>query len=1012
MKPLIHTIGKQTLSVTCDAMDDALALRPRVADWNHLYLLPVIERVFSEVDIEGHHIRIDRLAVDLGDIPVSDFENAAPARLYRELKEAVLRAIASPFESRTQPEQLARIELLEFYLLRGTLPFHTVSASSFSMEELFAELAAGNPAALARLVRKTASHEYVLKRIVYQLSDVELRRLVAVLEPEHAALILAYMVDLGAIQHEQAITAADEGEFDRLLWLLVLSYLVHEAGSQFNRKVFVQSLIIGFAERQSLDYDQMLAMLGDALERTLVRRNIPSSLPAVIAELIQESNSDTQENAALSEMEPAALARLVRARGANAAWLRELVNALDEAALVALLNELEPVQAQSIVSLLSDLPLPGVTDTSRRAAPSAKPPAFIEMEPAELARLVRARGASSVWLRELVSALDERALIALLKELEPAQAQSIVSFLLDLRDVHRAQPSYSGEPAQFDRLLWLLTLTWAVERSGSEFNRKVFLLSLLHKLAENEGLDFAAVTHTFRLGLARVILRVPLRSSLPAILAAVIADLDRTGPTASDADRADADRDHGFGEILNYVEGANRKALESLLDAIESLSGADRPDAEMLRSIMLAETLRWNPDREMDQSFFERLLRNSFPQPLPERVRSSLLRAAPESAPGLRAALLTPDSAQPNDRYGRSPDAIIASLLAREGDSVLPDDALILELEASLERNTDVERVRQRLANARARHRLVRILPQSAWKTMIRALEPGRSHALEEAEPILAAAWALARPGSRDPEIRHAIRTAMLEAIAEGACSVTTLTTHVLRQVQKIEPKDPEAEVRFRMHIGRLAEGRGVSSLRSSTAASSPLPAMRRKNSVRMTPPPEPDDQSIYIANAGIVLTSPFLPHLFATLGMLENGEKVRAAWRRPQDAMRAVHLLQYLVDDRTSAPEPQLVFNKILCGLPTAAPLERAVELTGQEMEICGQLLNAMIANWPVLSGSSPAALRETFFQREGRLTREDGVWKLRVQRRTLDVLLDQIPWSYKTILHDWMQETVHVTW
>jgi hypothetical protein len=145
---------------------------------------------------------------------------------------------------------------------------------------------------------------------------------------------------------------------------------------------------------------------------------------------------------------------------------------------------------------------------------------------------------------------------------------------------------------------------------------------------------------------------------------------------------------------------------------------------------------------------------------------------------------------------------------------------------------------------------------------------------------------------------------------------------------------------------------------------------------------------------------------------MLEKDEKGRATWRRPQDAMRAVHLLQYLVDDRTSAPEPQLVLNKILCGLPTAAPLERAVELTGQEIEICGQLLNAVIANWPVLSGSSPAALRETFFQREGRLTREDDVWKLRVQRRTLDVLLDQIPWSYKMILHDWMQETVHVTW
>src|SRR3569833_1179861 len=482
----------------------------------------------------------------------------------------------------------------------------------------------------------------------------------------------------------------------------------------------------------------MLAMFGEALERTMVRRSIPPSLPAGIAELIEEGNSDEQrkvspgaEPPAFAEMAPAELARVVRARGAGPAWLRELVNALDEAALAALLNELDPAQAQSIVSLLPDLPFRTViaeltqtrsSSAPRGTVPDAGSPAFREMEPADLARLVRARGASSAWLRELVSALDEATLLALLSELEPAQAQSIIGFLVDLRDVHRAQPSYSGEPAQFDRLLWLLTLTWTVERSGSELNRKAFLLSLLHRLAGNEGLDFAAVTNTFRLGLARVAVRTPLRSSLPAILAAVVAELERAGLASSNMERTDASRARvsGFGEILSYGEGTNRKALRSLLGAVESLSGPDRPDEGMLLSVMLTETLRWNPDREMDRGFFERLLRNFFPQPLSERIRNSLLNALPETVSELRAALLTADSAQSNDRYDRSPDAIIAALLAREGNSVLSDDALILELEAMLERNVESETVRQQLANGGVRDRLVHILPQPAWKALVR----------------------------------------------------------------------------------------------------------------------------------------------------------------------------------------------------------------------------------------------------------------------------------------------------
>jgi hypothetical protein len=94
---------------------------------------------------------------------------------------------------------------------------------------------------------------------------------------------------------------------------------------------------------------------------------------------------------------------------------------------------------------------------------------------------------------------------------------------------------------------------------------------------------------------------------------------------------------------------------------------------------------------------------------------------------------------------------------------------------------------------------------------------------------------------------------------------------------------------------------------------------------------------AIHISNAGLILTSPFLPHLFSALGMLEDDDNGRCVWRNKQDSMRAVHILQYLTDERTSAPEPQLVLNKILCGPPTSAPVDRAIELTEQEVKVCG---------------------------------------------------------------------------
>jgi hypothetical protein len=169
--------------------------------------------------------------------------------------------------------------------------------------------------------------------------------------------------------------------------------------------------------------------------------------------------------------------------------------------------------------------------------------------------------------------------------------------------------------------------------------------------------------------------------------------------------------------------------------------------------------------------------------------------------------------------------------------------------------------------------------------------------------------------------------------------------------------------------------------------------------------------EPIYIGNAGLVLANPFLPRLFDALGLMESGEDGK--WRlRGSAASRGVHLLQYLVDGRTDRPEPVLVLNKLLCGLPISTPIERDIEPSDTEREICDTLLRSMIENWPIVRGTSVAGLRETFLQRDGKLTLTEGGWRLQVQRKTLDVLVDQVPWSIGIVFHPWMPGALHVTW
>lgn len=165
--------------------------------------------------------------------------------------------------------------------------------------------------------------------------------------------------------------------------------------------------------------------------------------------------------------------------------------------------------------------------------------------------------------------------------------------------------------------------------------------------------------------------------------------------------------------------------------------------------------------------------------------------------------------------------------------------------------------------------------------------------------------------------------------------------------------------------------------------------------------------EAIYIANAGLVLAASYLPHLFGMLGLTgESGFKDDAA------AERAVHLSQVVVNESSDSPEFLLVLNKILCGVPIKLPIVREIHCSEQECAAVEEMLRAIIANWKVLGNTSPEGLRRSFLERAGRLSLKADGWHLEVEHGAIDVLLDQLPWSFAVIKYSWMPQPLYVEW
>lgn len=168
------------------------------------------------------------------------------------------------------------------------------------------------------------------------------------------------------------------------------------------------------------------------------------------------------------------------------------------------------------------------------------------------------------------------------------------------------------------------------------------------------------------------------------------------------------------------------------------------------------------------------------------------------------------------------------------------------------------------------------------------------------------------------------------------------------------------------------------------------------------------DTGDYFIKNAGLVIIAPYLPSLFKELGLSDGKTFVSEEARE-----RSVLLIQFLATgNEEGAGEHEMIFNKILCGFDRSTPLTLPFLLSEREREECQNLLQAVADNWPALRGTSGAGMRDAFFMRDGILQQQSNGWDLRIEKTTIDILLDKLPWGISVIQMPWSRAMIFVSW
>jgi Contractile injection system tape measure protein len=162
--------------------------------------------------------------------------------------------------------------------------------------------------------------------------------------------------------------------------------------------------------------------------------------------------------------------------------------------------------------------------------------------------------------------------------------------------------------------------------------------------------------------------------------------------------------------------------------------------------------------------------------------------------------------------------------------------------------------------------------------------------------------------------------------------------------------------------------------------------------------------EGIFIENAGVVIAAAFLSTLFTNLKLAKNGSLLKAG--------AAAMLVQHIVTGSTKVTEFELVLPKILCGINLEAAVNTSKRITKLQKKEVEQMLLSIIEHWAVLQNTSVQGLRETFLQRNGKLTFSNNEWMLQVEQKPFDMLLQQLPWNISMIKLPWMQHLLRTEW
>lgn len=455
-----HSIQQQILNI--DFYDKA-NVQPLYATISNLFnskIHDVTETIFNRHIPEDVIIKLDSLHVDVGTIDHAYFEQEFTERYQAALEQELLRQLQvlqhggkNNIMAVTTKFNENYISFISYFLRSGTKPWWASGKKYSNISDIYALLLEEDSNQLKELLLNIGADDNVRYRMVYQLPQHSLQQTIHILEPAQAPFIFDYHASVINVQQKESLIKSEGSEFEKAVWLFILTYLLVDKSSYFNRKMFVKSTLTQMAAHFNNSYEQLLFLFSEALIADNYVMQEQDTLLSVIRELSTEQTYTGSTH---------------NFRNAEAIAL----NTDEEILLYFFLLGSLPFNSR----LSNESELVSLFESFKKNSPAKATALFMQLAKYDQAR------------EKLVRVLNEELIHSFVTLTEPANADFIIRYQNTINNLPLLK-TLSGTGKSLYTTTWQLVLFYLQSNAHSAFNQQTFTEASLLQISKTYAID-------------------------------------------------------------------------------------------------------------------------------------------------------------------------------------------------------------------------------------------------------------------------------------------------------------------------------------------------------------------------------------------------------------------------------------------------------------------------------------------------------------------------------------------